>query len=560
MSKITKLVTAHNIKIIEDLVKDKTYLDELIIDINKLISNCQTDYNIELDDVEDDIKYIYIGEIKNIIKNLSIIICKYFEKKPDSLISLDLDNAWYLSEKTIYIKKTGSNPYVKNITISKILTVICKLIDYLNEYHLNHITNIDKKIDYLKNKLKTEQDTVSVFQYTLLTQHFNKIIEQLETSKKKYIVNFKDVYQLSKPILLYFINIFNSDFTNRIYLEFTPITLLNIFQSSLYFLTDDSEFLNFIVKFKNWLPSDYRCKYGVEIIKLLNDKDLDYNTKQILKNFEPNAHLLIDDIISMYWKTNKDPSIIIDICTLHFILTNVKDKIIWSEIDNEKIILFISVELSLISKFNKTEINNDEIYESILKTLLIIIDHGLTLNTNLFDTYLVYSIPNKLFSLYDGKYLNNDIIIHLDNIFRLYLSSKLGIYYLSSMIELDQISKLPTNSEQNEKFIKWLNYYKYINDNVSETDITDPLTTSVLVIPYVIPMNNNFTICNMCDKNIIESYLWDKKENPFTRTELTIEKLKDFNNLKKNVDLVKDTKSKLNLFIANAKKSIGMCD
>lgn len=165
-------------------------------------------------------------------------------------------------------------------------------------------------------------------------------------------------------------------------------------------------------------------------------------------------------------------------------------------------------------------------------------------------------MPNKLISLYDEEYSDKEINVHLDNIFKMYLSSKLGIYYLASMIELSQITKLPVNLEQNTKFTKWFNYYKYINENIADTDIIDPLTSTVLVIPYLIPMDNNFTISNICDKNIIESYLWEKNENPFTRSELTIEKLKEFNIIEKNILLIKETKNKLNQIIKDAKKSI----
>jgi hypothetical protein len=200
--------------------------------------------------------------------------------------------------------------------------------------------------------------------------------------------------------------------------------------------------------------------------------------------------------------------------------------------------------------------NNDKIHEYVLNILLQIIEYTLVCNRHLLDSYLVYSIPNKLVSLYDEEYSDNGINVHLDNIFKMYLSSKLGIYYLASMIELSQITKLPVNLEQSNKFTKWFNYYKYINENIADTNIIDPLTSTVLVIPYLIPMDNNFTICNICDKNIIESYLWEKNENPFTRSELTIEQLKEFNIIEKNILLIKEIKSKLNQIIIDAKKSM----
>lgn len=556
MSKIADFLSTNNISTVEELIKNKTFLDELILYINKLILNCQVEYDRELDEMEDEIKNMLIEEVKTIIKNLSLVMCKYFNKKPDSLISLELNNVWYSSEKCMLINdKQIENPYIQNKTISKILTVICKLIDFLNDFYLNQIDRTNSQIEYFKRKLKEEEEKVSVYEFTLMTKQFDVLMEKIEGIKQKNINNLREVHNISKPIQKYFINVFNMDFANVTYLQFTPISILNIFRSSLFFLSEDVDFLDFIVKFKEWLPSEYRCKYGVEIIRLINIKELDYKNKQILRNFNPNPCLLIDDIITMYHKSNKDKSILPEIVPLHYILGQFKDKISWINLGIEKTITFVSVELSLISKFDKSEINNDEIYESILIILLELIKNTLMLNTSLFESYIVYLLPNKLISLYDNNYSNYKISVCLDEIFRLYLSSKLGIYYLASMIELKEMSKLVTDQEHKNKFIKWFNYYKYINDNVSDSDIMDPLTSSILVIPYVMPMDNDFVLCNMCDKNIIESYLWEKNENPFTRGELTIEKLKGFNSLEKNLILIKNTKIKLKQFITDAEKS-----
>ena len=557
MSKVSDFLATNNIVVIEDLIKHKSFLDDLILYINKLISNCQVEYDRELDEMEDNIKNMFIEEIKTIMQNLNVVMCKYFNKKPDSLITLELTNVWYLSEKCILANdKHKSNPHVQNKMISRILTIVCKLIDFLNDFYLNQINKSEHHIEYLKRKLKEEENKVSVHEFAFMTKHFDILIEKIKVTRQNYTASLKEIHKISKPIQQYFINIFNMDFTNTEYLQFTPTSILNIFRSSIYFLTEDNEFLDFIVGFKNWLPSEYRCKYGVEIIKLLNDKDLDYKNKQILKNFNPNPCLLIDDIITMYYKSNKDKTILSEIIPLHYILGYLKDKINWIELGIEKTIIFVSVELCLTSKFDKGEINNDQIYENVLIMLLDLIISTLVSNATLFESYLIYLIPNKLISLCENNYSNSKISINLDEIFKLYLSSKLGIYYLASMIELDQMSKLVTNSEQKNKFIKWFNYYKFINDNVSDSDIMDPLTSSILVIPYVIPMDNDFKLCNMCDKNIIESYLWEKNENPFTRGELTVEKLKEFNNLEKNVDLIKNTKIKLKQFIADAQKEV----
>ena len=122
-----------------------------------MISNCQIEYDENLSEKEEyDIKNVFINDIKNIIINLNMVLLKYFNKNLGKLISLDLENAWYSSEKTLLkndIASTLVNPFIKNKIISKILTIVCKLIDFLNEYSINKIKTIDENIEYLKYRL-----------------------------------------------------------------------------------------------------------------------------------------------------------------------------------------------------------------------------------------------------------------------------------------------------------------------------------------------------------------------------------------------------------------------
>jgi hypothetical protein len=558
---IASITSLSTIDIIENTIQRPFFFEELFIFIRDLISNCQIEYDEDLSEIEEyEIKNVFIDDIKNIIINLNMVLVKYFNKNLGKLISLDLENIWYSSEKTLLkndILSTLVNPFIKNKTISKILTIVCKLIDFLNEYSITKIKTIDENIEYLKYRLKEIQLTHNFAEYEHMLKDFNKRIESREFLKNLYCDNFKEIHEISKPVQQYFINIFDSGFDNDYYFKYTPITVLNIFQSSLYFINNDYNFLKFIIKFKNWLPSEYRCKYGSTIMKLYFDKDLDINSKKILGKFNPNLSLIIDDIITIYWKSKSDPSLLGDILKLNCQFINFKNNIVWNELDNNKNILFLSIELSLISALkNKENITGDRYYEQILENELEIINHVLISNNNLFESYLIYNIPSVLLSLYDEHFSNPGILTHLNNIFRMYLSSKLGINYLSSMIEEEYIFKLPANTEQIEKFLKWFKYYKYISDNINDTGILDQISSTVLVIPYVLPMDTEFTLCDICDKNIIESCLWEKRENPFTRSFLTIDMLKELNGLEKNIELVKNTKIKLNAIIGDAKKII----
>ena len=175
-------------------------MDELILYIRNLISNCQVQYDRELGEIEDDIKNIFIEEIKTIVKNFNTVMCTYFTKKLDSLISLDLSTSWYSSEKSILDNNINElNPYMQNKTIRKILTIICKSVDFLNDFNLNQISKTEQQVEYLKRKLKEEEEKVSVSEFNFMTNHFNILIEK---DKVYTLTNIK----ILKVYILYYIH------------------------------------------------------------------------------------------------------------------------------------------------------------------------------------------------------------------------------------------------------------------------------------------------------------------------------------------------------------------
>lgn len=140
-------------------------------------------------------------------------------------------------------------------------------------------------------------------------------------------------------------------------------------------------------------------------------------------------------------------------------------------------------------------------------------------------------------------------------IFNVVMESKLGLYYISSIID-DKFIKNPPinlNPTQKDKLAKWFGLYSWISSNSFDTDIFDPLTSSVQVVPYVLPMDSSGSFTGMCDKNIIESCIWDKKENPFTRSSIDIKELEQFNKLEDNVKKIAETKNKIKELIGQAK-------
>ena len=181
---ITTITSLSTINIIENTIQRPFFFDELFIFIRDLISNCQIEYDENLSEKEEyDIKNVFINDIKNIIINLNMVLLKYFNKNLGKLISLDLENAWYSSEKTLLkndIASTLVNPFIKNKIISKILTIVCKLIDFLNEYSINKIKTIDENIEYLKYRLVEIQLTHSFAEYEHILKDFNNRIEKKE--------------------------------------------------------------------------------------------------------------------------------------------------------------------------------------------------------------------------------------------------------------------------------------------------------------------------------------------------------------------------------------------
>jgi len=200
---ITSISLLSTIDIIENRIQRPFFFDELCIFIRELISNCQIEYDEDLSEIEEyEIKNVFINNIKNIIINLNMVLVKYFNKNLGKLISLDLENIWYSSEKTLLkndIPSTSVNPFIKNKTISKILTVVCKLIDFLNEYSINKIKTIDENIEYLKYRMGEIQLTHSFAEYEYMLKDFNKRKERKEFLKNLYCNNFKEIHEISKP-------------------------------------------------------------------------------------------------------------------------------------------------------------------------------------------------------------------------------------------------------------------------------------------------------------------------------------------------------------------------
>lgn len=570
MSEHFKLIQPiENIIDIQKILYIPDILDEHIIPyVSTTIANCHIDYTEtsedELDREEsEELLEMHKNELLNILTNMTKIIIKFNEikirKEGFSTILLDLNNSWYENER--YIVEKVSNITFDNIKISKIMTICCKIIDFLSEHTLNKINYFERIIMRIKHDANEQMEgrTLTLREQqrikSILKLRINKITELKNASVEK----LKIIDNHSKPIQQYFLEKLMMNDLN--YLAKTPITVLNIFQSSLYLVKNNIvennfDFINLVLEFKEWMPTEYRSLYyGIYVVLSTNPE-----TRYITNNKSPNVKLLLTDIETLYWKSTKNPEILYDgncFMGLIMLLNGKLRRTIYLDISDKKYISFVSLSLTLISKYcenKKTENSNTEIFVALILNLLQLI-HKILENVDLLNSFLIYKIPSILLGLYEMNFEDKpEIIDELNRIFIIYNLNSSSLNYLASILDEKKIDTIPLLPEQKANLLKNIKYYKHIYDNVSDEDVYDGISSTVIIEPYVLPMNIDKTYTGMCDKNVIETCIWDTKTNPFTRSPIDIETLADFNMSEENIEKRRNTRVKLSEILESVKK------
>jgi hypothetical protein len=245
-----------------------------------------------------------------IVKKLSPILMKHRQMKPNEFVNLDTTTSWFLNESTFIENKEIKSPFYDYKIISKVLTIIFKLVDFINEDYLNEIKYIEQRNMYLEKLLKEKKEELSEFEYIFFSTSVNAKLNSLKIEKEKLMEKFRFFHEVSYTIREYFFALFRIQ--DSAILTYLPICSLNIFRSSIFFLKEDYQFLEFILKFEEWIPSSYRCIYLLEIIKLFQNKDLDFQIKKSRSKFNPDINLLMLDLMSLYSTLGKNPSVISD--------------------------------------------------------------------------------------------------------------------------------------------------------------------------------------------------------------------------------------------------------
>ena len=495
---------------------DKLIFDHLIQYINELIIpnlhiNIEDTNNIEVDILKENL----ITESQNIIINLSLLLNDYLQLYPNKYVGINLNNKWYSKDKII---NNSINHFEDKKIISDILTIITKISDIINTYLLLQLKLNKNTIKYLYKKIENIDNSIIIIKY------YEKI-EELENKLNLIKNKLNLTYYIEKDIRNYYIELFDK---NYLYL---PVSVLNIFITSLKFISKDENLLNFIFKLNDWIPTNMRCIFLSKILKIFSKNE--YINK--IKNFNPKIKQLIIDLNSLYYKyiQEKNEEFLIDIINVNrFINLLINKNKNSSDISNCDKIFLISVEINIIkflisikNKNHNSAINND------IDICIDIIYNILMLDFSIINSYLCYFVPLQLIEMID--YTNKNII---NIIYIFFNNNKFTLAYLGSVLEIDIIQKLKLKISI--KYIDYILYYKNIFEKMSNhdeaSDLIDPLISSIIIIPYYVPLNSldDFNRKVIVDKYIIETYLWENNQNPFNKNSLTISELNNYNNNK----------------------------
>jgi len=570
-----------DVKVIEQIIRQPNIIDVITDYIrDNIIANTATDFSQSAESEEeikqfDQISNMFINEGQILVQNLSKVLNKYMIVKPNEFVNIDLTNSWYSSERPIIQKSISelctNSPFYNKPLISKVLTILTKLVDYICTLYANKIQMYNYIISEYEHRFnEVNMSSISVIQYSMMKLMMEQKITVLRKSINEIKDNLSNFNIHTKIVRSYYIKLFdvvrNSD-TNH--LEFVPINVLDIFDS---FLSNriklDSENLNFYLDNYHLMPSSFRSKYIFLLINMINSVSTDSEIKMSICKFfaaDLTIGLILEDAEIIYDKLMNDPSIIKDLIDINHIIyiimitqNHINTHI--EQISSIRLIKYVSICLSSMSKILeiRDKLPSETICFDILYEYLFVILNIVKSKPDIMDSYLVFRLPTILYEYYSIKCLDQSLNKSLeenkykisntiDEIFDQISTVKLVPIYLANQLSdsVDEIEQIQGKFSLviREKIFKWINIYKKIfADSDIDDELIDPLTSTIIVIPCYIPMNEDQTITKVCDLNMISSYLWSKPENPYTRQILTIDDLIRYNQLK----TFKDNKDQFN--------------
>jgi len=497
------------------LKKEPDFLPQIKNYIQKtIIPYTTTDYSEHIHSLEDENQFSemrdsFRKEAQQLFCNLQNILVRFRQVKPSSFFNVENpDSTTFLN--------SGSNiqdPFEKKPTLSTILSVLVKLYSHITEIFSGEIDMIDRRITYIES-LKKDANPIQISVY-------EKFIEKLKQEQESKNQEFKNFIQESNPLRDYFYDILQSFNPNFLY--FLPVCILDIF-IPFTVVPMDYKFISFYSRFDPWIPSEFRSKF---LPKIIANKEFSLKVKDL------KVDLFITDTITIYQKYLKDPTLLQDLFFVLSVLSRYLSKFsyIVMNMETRQLICFVSVCVTLISKLKeiKKELPDENTFFLLFEDALNCIKEIVLTKPDILDSYLAYQLSNCLLDVTKTEETRQKFDSQLQTLFNSVLSNnKLSLIYmantLSEEISLDYV-KSYISSTQLEKLQQWAEIYK----TEADEDLTDPLTSCLVVKPCFIPIDVDGNMIQVCDLYMLCTYLWSKPENPFTRQTLSIDDVMQFN-------------------------------
>lgn len=490
--------------------------------------------NLLTNNLEDDLNVNELHQFHKLFYNeicfILFKLCRLFEKNRSigEFVMIDLKNPWFRGEKMINLESNDENtenPFSNNKIMSQILTICTKIIDLIAQVY-------ETKIAYINEKIQAVTDLYELF----FQKHYGGVAYILDTEYHiildAYNHEYMKIWEISKMIRSYYISLFyhvqfiDNDIQNQYYHNI-PECIFNIFVPSIYFISGDGEFIDFIQNIYSSseeikIPLSFRYKYLLTYY--LNATD----TEMILLN---RNDIMIDDIIYLYNKFKLDNSNIFLECSVQILNILNTSKLTVNYINSDKLINLSSIICSyLLEISNLQNLKDKSLIIKYSNIMLSYINYILHECPQLLNTYLVYYIPKCILTV-DKSLLTLLNMEYVIDIYGLLLNHKYGIYYLISLMNNDDIILIKMNLPENMRTL-----IANISDKLENSESIDEITCQPIIVPFYLPPKNI-----LCDRYMTESYLWNKSENPYTREPLTINQLNEYNNSPEIFEQMKKT-------------------
>jgi hypothetical protein len=520
-----------------------------------IIPTCMTDYDDDNDNNGSDtdqnileMKKMLLNESFFIFSNLLVIFIKYNNRYVSFPDHMEYNPIKKIGDNT----HDNNNPFEKNEFLSQVFFMLVRICDFMNTFFMDQIYFFDKKIEYVNAIIHDQDHNDITFESILMKLHMSRMRDQMISQCENTKKDLEMFFDISKPLREYILRIlqnisYQTNSGNEMY--FFPEQTLNVFSTTQIFI--DHDFARFIMRYDTWFPTSMRSTYIRNI--LLNKS---FGAQLTHKDFNVTMKTGTDDIFYLYELYQKDSNYVKDICIIVNILTQkITNKCLEIEdIGSSRFQKLVSVMYEIISKvFDEISMDQaNEIHDLLIEEVLCFVRLVIFDYPSILDSYVLYQTLITLIPIglkyadhshrYIFMYIYDILQILFDNS---YDDKNIACWYLVSIYDEETVQSVVDDKFRMIFHEKKRSQIKEIiceNKQIEEMDDNntriDPITNNTIVIFCLIPMDNDHKITAVCDKYAIQSCLWNKPENPFTRQPLNLNDLDTFNQRPENKEKI----------------------